>query len=204
MIIAKRIIIVIISVLILAVSYFFIRYDTYERKLYFANIKYRLHWKVSGFSSSNSNFGDYIIHFKNVSDHIGRLDMKEVSDICDNCKNALNDKCFDDYQNERIGVYFDSTNGRIFDVIFESREKIYKIISQYNISPEQIADYYPDVKRIEFWDKGGDDLPCDSPESYKSFTDLEYVYFDYQPSQKVVDYLNEKFPDCIIEYEKEK
>lgn len=47
----------------------------------------------------------------------------------------------------------------------------------------------------------GDEIYADycNVDNYKNFTQLKYVSFCVKPSDEVLNYLKERFPDCVIE-----
>ena len=44
---------------------------------------------------------------------------------------------------------------------------------------------------------------CYDIQYYSDINELEYIYFDNMPEQDIIYKLNKRFPDCVIEYNKE-
>lgn len=200
-----------LSVMIIALTaFFFIRYNSLERKIFIGNISY-----ISEIDFDSINIDDKShtieIIFKNSvgKDHL----FDTINGIYTKCKQIVADDA--EYQNYDVDFIIEDAAKVVFDMsdnsIYCARNHTRLLISVADISHEFPDLEYLSLDDIHIYESGvdvssalsGDEIYADycNVDNYKNFTQLKYVSFCVKPSDEVLNYLKERFPDCTIEIE---
>ena len=188
-------------------AFFFIKYNSLERKIFFNSIS------ISEFDFDSVNIDDkertIEFNFENSLDNDHLFDT--INGIYTICKQIVaNDE---KYRNYDVALIIKDAAKVVF---YMSDSDIY-CARNYNrliISVADISRAHPDLEYltlddIYIYESGvdvssalsGDEIYADycNVDNYRNFTQLKYVSFCVRPSYEVLNYLKERFPDCVIE-----
>ena len=188
-------------------AFFFIKYNSLERKIFFNSIS------ISEFDFDSVNIDDkertIEFNFENSLDNDHLFDT--INGIYTKCKQIVaNDE---KYRNYDVALIIKDAAKVVF---YMSDSDIY-CARNYNrliISVADISRAHPDLEYltlddIYIYESGvdvssalsGDEIYADycNVDNYRNFTQLKYVSFCVRPSYEVLNYLKERFPDCVIE-----
>ncbi|SKA70240.1 hypothetical protein SAMN02745111_01984 [Eubacterium uniforme] len=193
------VLLIILSVVLLKI----ISYSSLERKIILANIN---HFVEIDFGSVYVNEKEHVIEvtFKRLE---GRgKENKIVKKLVNNSFNIIFKR--DKYKDYKMKFRITKASRPEFVVIKDSQghtEEVYFAINRYRkrMAFSYISQYYSDVKILRLDDMYTIyDEYCDV-NNYKKFTNLEKVSFSKKPSDEVINYIKEKFPNCLLEYDNE-
>lgn len=186
-----------IVIILCAVLYFSI--SPLKRNLFYMNYKY-----LSSFSfayaedtSNDSPYADYTICY--YCDDEYSFDIENAAKVYNNCIECVSQKEYKDIASHKLSVYFKAKHsGNEFRIIGLNDKEI---ITSFNVSPNEIIKHFGNIKRMQFKDIKKNSY-CYDIQYYSDINELEYIYFDNMPEQDIIDKLNKRFPDCVIEYNK--
>ncbi len=188
-------------------AFFFIKYNSLERKIFFNSIS------ISEFDFDSVEIDDkertIEFNFKNSvgNDHL----FDTINGIYAKCKQIVaNDE---KYRNYDVALIIKDAAEVVFYMsdsdIYCARNHTRLIISVADISRAHPDLEYLTLDDIHIYESGvdvssalsGDEIYADycNVDNYRNFTQLKYVSFCVRPSYEVLNYLKERFPDCVIE-----
>lgn len=189
-------------------AFFFIRYNSLERKIFIGNISYIFE---IDFDSAKIDNKDHTIEItfehSTGNDHL----FDTINNIYTNCKQIVaNDE---KYRNYDVALIIKDATKVVFYMsdsdVYCARNHTRLLISVADISRAHSDLEYLTLDDIHIYESGvdvssalsGDEIYADycNVDNYKNFTQLEYVSFCVKPSDEVLNYLKERFPDCVIE-----
>ena len=189
-------------------AFFFIRYNSLERKIFIGNISYISEIDLDSIKIDDKSH-TIEINFKNSvgNDHL----FDTINGIYTKCKQIVADDA--KYHNYNINLIIKDAAKVVFDISYNSiycaRNHTRLLISVADISHEFPDLEYLSLDDIHIYESGvdvssalsGDVIYADycNVDNYKNFTQLKYVSFCVKPSDEVLNYLKERFPDCVIE-----
>lgn len=188
-------------------AFFFIKYNSLERKIFFNSIS------ISEFDFDSVKIDDkertIEFNFENSLDNDHLFDT--INNIYTNCKQIVaNDE---KYRNYDVALIIKDAAKVVFYMsdsdVYCARNHTRLLISVADISRAHPDLEYLTLDDIHIYESGvdvssalsGDEIYADycNVDNYKNFTQLEYVSFCVKPSDEVLNYLKERFPDCVIE-----
>ena len=188
-------------------AFFFIKYNSLERKIFFNSIS------ISEFDFDSVEIDDkertIEFNFENSLDNDHLFDT--INNIYTNCKQIVaNDE---KYRNYDVALIIKDAAKVVFYMsdsdVYCARNHTRLIISVADISRAHPDLEYLTLDDIHIYESGvdvssalsGDEIYADycNVDNYKNFTQLKYVSFCVKPSDEVLNYLKERFPDCVIE-----
>lgn len=188
-------------------AFFFIKYNSLERKIFFNSIS------ISEFDFDSVKIDDkertIEFNFENSLDNDHLFDT--INNIYTNCKQIVaNDE---KYRNYDVALIIKDAAKVVFYMsdsdVYCARNHTRLIISVADISRAHPDLEYLTLDDIHIYESGvdvssalsGDEIYADycHVDNYKNFTQLKYVSFCVKPSDEVLNYLIERFPDCVIE-----
>ncbi|WP_294490235.1 hypothetical protein [uncultured Ruminococcus sp.] len=196
-----------LKVLAAFTAFFFIKNNSLERKIFFNSIS------ISEFDFDSVNIDDkertLEFNFKNSvgNDHL----FDTINGIYTKCKQIVaNDE---KYRNYDVALIIKDAAKVVFYMsdsdIYCARNHTRLIISVADISRAHPDLEYLTLDDIYIYESGvdvssalsGDEIYADycNVDNYRNFTQLKYVSFCVRPSYEVLNYLKERFPDCVIE-----
>ena len=183
-----------VSLILIIVMYFLVKYGFFGAKLYIRCYKFHEDWKlihaVEKDSSDDKDWQyNFRIEFKNNSDN-EKVDIETISNIYKLCNDTLNDS---DMTDKDVYLEFDSANGGQYFGIHFKDNKVYKIRSMYNVELKEIAMYFPKVEELVLHD------PINDPSSFDGFSSLKKVEFHGNVNEDMIKELKQLFPECEIE-----
>lgn len=212
----KKIIIPILAVILALMAFWFFKYDSLERQLILKNISHHLDWDFDGVLI-NEQLKTITITFEKARATDKTFD--NIKDTFNNCSDVI--KSNPKYNDYAVDLVIANDKRPIFimsDVSCENPEYIYCSINinSITIPLSEIGKNYPNIKQLHLDDLRFYKVPEQSEwtdtqkdvyseycniDNYKAFTQLEYIKFCIKPDDSVIDYLNEKFPNCTVEWE---
>ncbi len=196
-----------LKVLAAFTAFFIIKYNSLERKIFFNSISI----SEFDFDSAKIDNKDHTIeiNFKNSvgNDHL----IDTINGIYTKCKQIVaNDE---KYRNYDVALIIKDAAKVVFYMsdsdVYCARNHTRLIISVADISRAHPNLEYLTLDDIHIYESGvdvssalsGDEIYADycNVDNYKNFTQLKYVSFCVKPSDEVLNYLKERFPDCVIE-----
>lgn len=128
---------------------------------------------------------------------------KIIKDIAKKCKKIVcGNKNYVDYD---VCVYYTHAHRTMFSIRIKPDNEVYSIYSSININKKVVIPFstiskdYPDIKKLVL-DDYYPESELNDIKNYKNFNELEVVEYSTKPSDEVIRYLKEKFPNCKIEY----
>ncbi|WP_078766069.1 hypothetical protein [Eubacterium uniforme] len=174
------------------------RYTRLERKIIFANIN---HFTDVDFDKVNINNDEKNVDICFKVDHI-HITHKIVKDLMNNSKKVVFDN--KKYEAYKMTINILGAQRIIYAVTIDSNDEVEKVYCSTNVNEKliplsTIEKEYPSVKELyleKFDYEDYSDL-----NNYKEFNNLKRVSFSVKPSDEVINYIKEKFPNCELKYD---
>ncbi|SKA70243.1 hypothetical protein SAMN02745111_01985 [Eubacterium uniforme] len=195
----KRYIVICIIILLLF-SYWMLRYNSLEKKIIIGNINHFFDVDFDKIYVVDDD-KEVCICFKHLIET--KDTHKIIKDIAKKCKKIVcGNKNYVDYD---VCVYYTHAHRTMFSIRIKPDNEVYSIYSSININKKVVIPFstiskdYPDIKKLVL-DDYYPESELNDIKNYKNFNELEVVEYSTKPSDEVIRYLKEKFPNCKIEY----
>ncbi|MCR5629454.1 hypothetical protein [Eubacterium sp.] len=196
----KKILLSIVGIILLIIIAS--KFASLDEKIFLINIKYYNQAKLDKVKIDEQ---DNVVKVYYTSSYIGGLSNKTIKRIVDNSRGVIyDDKSYSDCKME---FSLNHTSGSpLFSIVYDGKKCIEKVYCAINVNEEviplsTICRDYPSVENLRLERFDYEDY-CNL-DNYTGFNNLKSISLSQKPSDEVINYIKEKFPNCLLEYDNE-